>query len=174
MSKIVKIGVTFILLSLFGLIFFSNQQMTPDSSLLKNDAPIEKVETSPDSITYIKASFAIFTNGTFRIFTDSKYHNRSADVYIEASNPSIVHIKKTGTTWNDFFSTLPFKLTQKCLTTGTKQIFCTGDKAALQFYINGEKNIDALTQEIKAGDKLLVTFGTESEEAIKQQLNKIP
>src|SRR3990172_6251669 len=54
-----------------------------------------------------KAAFAIFTNGTFRIFTDPRYHNLSSDVYIESTNPNIVLIQREGITWNDFFKTLP-------------------------------------------------------------------
>ena len=55
-----------------------------------------------------KASFAIFTNGTFRLFTAAMYHNLSEDVFIQADNPNIVHVKKTGITWDVFFKTLPF------------------------------------------------------------------
>ncbi len=121
-----------------------------------------------------QASFAIFTNGTFRVFTAAMYHNLSPDVFIEVSNPNIIHIKKDGLTWNDFFSTLPFKLTHECLTTGTGQTFCTGSKGTLKFYINGEKSINALDQRINNKDKLLVSFGNESEIAIKKQFDRIP
>src|SRR3989337_644656 len=61
----------------------------------KEETEIKTVET--------KASFAIFTNGTFRIFTASMYHNLSEDVYIQADNPNVVHVKKSNTTWDDFF-----------------------------------------------------------------------
>ncbi len=174
MNKIIGIVAIIILLFLFGFIFLSNKQTAPESSSSKNNTSMATTETSTTQITDTKASFAIFTNGTFRVFTASMYHNLSEDAYIDSSNPNIVHVKKAGTTWNDFFSTLPFKLTSECLTTGTKEIFCTGNRGTLKFYINGEQKNNPLTQEIEESDKLLVTFGTESEEAIKQQLNKIP
>ena len=59
---------------------FSKTQQTPSQ-------PTQISTTSPtiqpqiEAVDY-KAGFAIFTNGTFRIFTDSKYHNQSADVFI--------------------------------------------------------------------------------------------
>ena len=174
MSKSVGIVVIVILIALFGYFFFLTKQTTPESSLSKNNTSIETTESSAAPIADIQASFAIFTNGTFRIFTAAMYHNLSQDVYIDASNPNIVQVIKGGTTWNDFFSTLPFTLTSECLTTGTKETFCTGNKGTLQFYINGEKNNNALKQEIKQGDKLLVTFGKESDAQIKQQIDKIP
>jgi len=121
-----------------------------------------------------QASFAIFTNGTFRVFTATMYHNLSPDVFIEGSNPNVIQIKKDGLTWNDFFSTLPFKLTHECLTTGTGQTFCTGSNGTLKFYINGEKAVNVLDQQINNGDKLLVTFGNETELEIKEQYDRIP
>ncbi len=174
MSKVVGIAVIVILIALFSYFLFSTKQTTPESSLSKNTTSTETAKSSATPMTDIQASFAIFTNGTFRVFTATMYHNLSQDAYIKSSNPNIVHVKKAGTTWKDFFSTLPFKLTSECLTTGTKETFCTGEPGTLKFYINGEQNNNALDQEIKQGDKLLVTFGNESEETIKKQFNRIP
>lgn len=174
MNKIIGIGVIIVLIFISGFALFSNKQTVPESSLLSDNTAITDSETPTGTTTNIKASFAIFTTGTFRIFTAPMYHNLSENVYIEASNPNTIYVKKAGTTWNDFFLTLPMKLTSKCLITGTKQTFCTGNSGILKFYINGVQNNNALSQEIREGDKLLVTFGTESEEVIKKQLNKIP
>ena len=106
----------------------------------------------------IKASFKIVTNGTTRIFTDSKYHNKSKDVYIQLPDPGIVYVKKKGITWDDFFKTLPMKLTKDCLTTGTGQTFCTGESGTLRFFLNAIEDKDLLDREIKDGDKILIEF----------------
>lgn len=121
-----------------------------------------------------RAGFAIFTNGTFRIFTAAMYHNRSENVFIQTDDPNVIHIKKAGITWNDFFATLPIKLTKECLTTGTKQTFCTGRNGTLQFYRNGRYDKDALDRKINHGDHLLVSFGNESEDQIQKQLQQVP
>ena len=130
--------------------------------------------SNANEVTEKKASFAIFTNGTFRIFTAAMYHNRSGDVFIEASNPNIVNVKKKGLTWGNFFKTLPMELTNECLITGTKQTFCTNDSQTLKFYINGKLDINALEKKIKEGDKLLVSYGDESDSEIEKQLEQIP
>jgi len=124
------------------------------------------------SVDY-KARFAIYTNGLKRIFTAPMYHNLSKDVYIEASDPSIVHIKKDGVTWMNFFMTLPFKLDKNCLTTGTKETFCTTPNATLKFYLNGVKNDKLLFTPIKNGDVALISYGLETEAQIKSQLNSL-
>lgn len=120
-----------------------------------------------------EARFAIYTNGTKRIFTNPMYHNLSKDVYIEASDPSIVHVKKDGSTWMDFFGTLPFKLSKDCLTTGTDETFCITENATLKFYLNGVKSDNLLTQNIKNGDWALISYGTENEAQTKSQLNSL-
>lgn len=124
--------------------------------------------------TNIRASFAVFTNGTFRTFSDSKYHNLSPAVYIKSQNPNVVTVEIGGVVWGDFFETLPMKLDSSCLTTGTGQKFCSGSSGTLKFYINGSLDQNALSRKIEDGDKLLVSFGSESESEIEAQFSQIP
>lgn len=108
--------------------------------------------------TEFTASFEIYTNGTKRIFSDSKYHDLSPTVYIQNPNPSTVYVRSSGITWDDFFKTLPMKLTSECLTTGTGQFFCTGENGKLQFFINDTEDPDALEKVINPNDILLVIY----------------
>ena len=173
MNKLVLIIVVIILLGVSGA-FIINQQPGKSQQVQQQNISTDFVTTSQSQTVDKQASFAIFTNNTFRVFTASMYHNLSSDVYIESSNPNVIHIKKAGVTWNDFFSTLPFKLTNDCLTTGTKETFCTGNKGVLKFYLNGEKKEKVLGEEIQNRDKLLVTYGAESDVDIKRQIENIP
>lgn len=176
MTKITAyIGITLIIIGVLGLgisklshLFQKKQPLTPTPSVISKSTP------TPQQAVEKSASFVIFTNGTLRIFTAPMYHNLSTDVYIQVENPNIIQVKKEGITWDDFFKTLPIKLDQECLTTGTKQTFCTGENGTLKFYLNGEKTDDALTKEIKQGDKLLVSFGPTDDPQIKNQLTQIP
>lgn len=145
------------------------QPEKPPSPQLKE---VSDTAASPQPVDFT-ASFAIFTHGTFRIFTAAMYHNRSPDVYIEAANPNLIRVKKSGTAWQEFFDTLPFKLTPDCLTTGTGETFCTNQVNELAFYLNGAKVSDALSQEIKPRDQLLVHYGREDIQAVQQELEKL-
>lgn len=131
----------------------------------------ENVELS-SSPTHIHAVFSIFTEGTKRVFTDAKYHERSEKVHLHASNPETIHIHSPGITWQEFFDSLPMKLTQDCLTTGTGQKFCTNANLALKFYLNGngERSQNLLSQEIRDRDLLLVSFGGEKAD-VRSQLS---
>jgi hypothetical protein len=113
---------------------------------------------APIPETDFDARFEIYTKGTKRIFDDFKYHNQSVNVYLEATDPSVVNVKSTGITWDDFFKTLPFSLDKECLLTGTGQKFCTGESGKLQFILNGVEDPDVLDKEIQENDFLEVKF----------------
>lgn len=69
--------------------------------LVQSPTPIPKNEK-----VNIKASFTIITGSITRSFKAEKYHNQSPDVYIENPDPTIIHVTKTGITWDDFFNNL--------------------------------------------------------------------
>ena len=140
-----------------------------------SDTPRQDLRLDESREEYeIKAAFVIFTNGTKRDFSALMYHNLSPDAYITAANPNIVTVTKKGIMWQQFFDTLPFKLTKECLTTGTKQTFCTGQAGVLKFYLNGALNNNILFTEINQGDKALITYGAEEEPNLDYQLSQIP
>lgn len=157
-----------VIATLIGSIFFIFLNKNEPKSLDLNPST-----ATSSKETNNKAAFAIFTNGTYRIFSDPKYHNLSPDVYIESPNPNIVFIKTKNIKWSDFFNTLPMQLSKDCLVTGTGQKFCTGQGGELNFYINGEKDPMALDREIKNGDKLLVSFGA-NQTRLEYELSQIP
>lgn len=166
MKKIIIIGIVVITIAA-ALIISSNSQEN------KINSPAIQAQTSPtETITDAKASFVIFTNGTLRIFSDPRYHNLSTDIYLQSDNPNIVHVKKAEVTWDDFFKTLPMKLSYDCITTGTGQTFCSNANQKLKFYINGKLEPNALDMVIKNGDQLLVSYGNENEEEININFNK--
>lgn len=165
MSKRIILVVLFLLIISAIIYFLSSQKTRQNKSFMQ--------KFIPKKVNY-KAGFAIFTNSTFRLFTAPMYHNLSSSVFITADNPNIVNVKKEGVTWDDFFKTLPFKLTTDCLITGTKETFCTGDNGGLKFYLNGSRVDDLLKRAIQKADRALITFGNEDEEQIQTQLQQVP
>lgn len=143
------------------------------NNIQKKPVPINNtvVSPSPKEIRF-NAYFAIFTNGTFRLFNDEKYHNKSLDVFIEKTNVNKVVVKKSNVTWNDFFKTLPMSLKKECIITGTGQEFCNTATHSLKFYINGRMDENVLEKQIKENDKLLVSYGPKNEE-VRDQLEKL-
>ncbi len=169
------LSVVVVLIVAIGVYLFSSNKYDvklESQSTVTNEISNNQIAKDQESLSH-EATFAIYTNGTFRIFTSAMYHDLSEDVYITSANPNLVHVKKKDLTWNDFFKTLPFKLTKDCLTTGTGETFCSGKDEELKFYINGNKNPDALEEIVGEGDMLLVSFGNESENQINSQLQNL-
>ena len=107
--------------------------------------------------TEISAFFTVTTGSIIRNFSAQKYHNQSPEVYIEASNPTVVHVKKPSITWDAFFKTLPMKLTKDCLMTGDGEKLCN-DSGTLQFFLNDIEEPNLLERQIKQGDKAKILY----------------
>lgn len=127
----------------------------PQSPPIASPTPTSLVQ---DEKVDIKASFTIITDNITRSFKAEKYHNLSPDVYIEAPDPTIVYVKKSGITWDDFFKTLPMKLTKDCLTTGDGETYCTGIDGSLKFYLNNVEDNNLLQSKIKDQDRALIKY----------------
>lgn len=150
-----------------------NRLFSPDKSapaISPTPMITQTQNSSSPTPSEITATFVIYTNNTKRVFTDSKYHGLSENVYLIADNPEQVHVKKAGTTWEEFFATLPMKLSKTCLTTGTNQTFCTNESSSLKFFINGQVDRDALDKVIRQGDKLIVSYGPITDPNLQKNL----
>lgn len=127
----------------------SNQTFSPTPT------PIPSLVLQPADF---RATFEININGVKRIFTDKKYHNLNQDVFITANNPAVIHVKKAGLTWDDFFKTLPMKIDRQCITTGTGERYCSNETKRLRFYLNGEERPNLLDEPIAPVDSIRITY----------------
>lgn len=143
-----------VIVLMIGFLFFKNSQ--PQITTVQNAST--PLPTPLDEKVDIKASFTIITGKITRSFKAEKYHNLSSDVYIESSDPTIIYVKKSGITWDDFFKTLPMKLTKDCLTTGDGEIYCNGKEGTLKFFLNNREDENLLDREIKNGDRILIEY----------------
>lgn len=162
-----------VIVTVIGLISTLLFLQTKDNKVPIENAVVTQTTSAPTQPVEFTASFLIYTNGTQRVFTDTRYHNLSKDIYLESINPHIVHVKKPGLTWNDFFKTLPMSVTQDCLVTGTQQTFCSNKNETLHFYINGKKTVTILEEKINPYDQLLITYGKKEGDEIKEQLKAL-
>lgn len=130
---------------------------TPQPPIQKKQV-LQPEPTTPKKPGEKRASFAVITDGGSRKFSAPMYHNLSPDVYLEARYPNVIHIMKDGITWRQFFATLPMKVSETCLTTGTDETFCTNANGTITFYLNKQKVINVLDKVIQDGDELSITY----------------
>ncbi len=144
-----------IIILIFGFIFLNKSQTS--KTLSPTPTPVTQPTPLPSPINFT-AAFTIITDNVTRNFEAAKYHHQAKNVYIKSVDPSIVHVTAHNITWNNFFKTLPMKLTKDCLTTGDGEILCDSKNGSLKFFLNDIETPNLLEQKIQPGDKILIKF----------------
>ncbi len=152
-------------------------------SLKHADAMPTSVEVAieqpiPNSEVPIHADFNIYLNGKAYDFSRAKYQSIEGDglgesVHLHDMNGHVMHIHKHGASLRDFFSSLGIELMEKCLTLDAGQKFCNKNEKTLKLFVNGSINTDFERYQIKDNDKILISFGEDTNAAIAKQISSI-
>lgn len=121
---------------------------------------------------HLHAGFATYINNKKIGLSQQKYQVRAQHVHVEDGIGEVIHIHAKGIRLGHFLSSIGFKLTGDCITTDTEN-FCTEGKSSLKFYINGKRNNDFESYEIKDMDKILISYGSESDAELKKQIDSV-
>jgi len=108
-------------------------------------------------------------------FTAPTYQIKSSWIHFEDSDGKTVHRHASGVTLGYLFDTMNIGLDDKCYRFPDGRNFCTvedkeGEEYSLKFYINHEKVDDIRDYVVKNGDRVLISYGNESQEQIDEQL----
>lgn len=126
---------------------------------------------------HIHADFKIFVNGK-EVNTYYKPENFEKNKYVHMhpgeSEENVIHVHATGITLKHFFNTLNIILSRECISFKEEgKEFCTDNSKILKYYVNGKINADAPNYVIQDLDKILITYGDDSEVQIQKQLASI-
>lgn len=86
----------------------------------------------------------------------------SPNVHIHAPRVNVVHVHTTHTTWDEFFKSLGFELSDTSLTMPDGVEYASGGEETLKFVVNGVPVDEIQFQEITDLDRVLISFGPES------------
>ncbi len=123
--------------------------------------------------THTHQDFKMYINGNQIDFSQSKYQRpQNPYVHMEGGDGDVIHKHATGVVLRVFLKSVDINVDSNCLTMDTGEKYCNGDGKTLKLYINGKtsNNWDYDLQDL---DKILVSYGNEPEDAIKQQLASI-
>jgi hypothetical protein len=121
----------------------------------------------------IYADFAVFINGEQYNFNNSWFVERSPYIYIRAPYYSLLHMDATNVPLKIFFKSINWDISRDCIKLHTDEIYCTNETHTLKFYVNGERIEDISNYAFSDLDKVLISYGDESEEEIEKQMEKI-
>ncbi len=103
-------------------------------------------------------------------FSAPAYQIKSSWIHFEGNDGTTIHKHATGVTLGYLFETLSLGLDDQCFTFQDGRSFCTDDEYSLKFFINGEVVDDIRDYEISEDDKILISYGAETQDEIESQL----
>lgn len=95
------------------------------------------------------------------------------DTHMHDGNGDVVHKHRTGITIGYFFKTLGITFDNKCFALDTGEKYCSDEKNKLAFYVNGKLNDKFGDYEFSDLDRLLITYGENSDEIVKNQISSV-
>lgn len=106
-------------------------------------------------------------------FTSPAFQIKSSWIHFEAQDGNSIHKHATGVTLGYLFGTLGLGLSPECFEFNDGRQFCTNEDYSLKFYINHQQVPSIGAYEISEGDRVLITYGSESQEEIEEQLREL-
>ncbi|PIR08393.1 protein-disulfide isomerase [Candidatus Gottesmanbacteria bacterium CG11_big_fil_rev_8_21_14_0_20_37_11] len=136
------------------------------------------VSPSPGDQVHIHADFKMYLDNKLFDFSPEKYYTRDGKeldpaVHFHDKNSNFLHIHKKGITLSYFFKTLGMDLTNDCLTLDDGKKYCSDEVNSLKLIVNGQENKTPEKYEPKDLDRILVSFGHETEKELQDEISSV-
>ena len=111
-----------------------------------------------------------------RIFGDKfdfavpSYQIKSSWIHFEESDGKTIHRHSSGVNLEHLFESLNIVIDDKCFSFPDGRQFCTNEDYSIKYFINHEMVDDIRDYVIKDEDRILISYGSESQEEIEEQL----
>lgn len=117
------------------------------------------------------ADFAVFIRGERFDFNRPEFVSKEGEeknpwVHIHEPRYTVVHTHREQTTWDEFLTSIGFKLTDRALTLPDGETLESTDSETLKFFVNGVRVDTLMFQDILDLNQVLITYGSETDEVI--------
>jgi hypothetical protein len=132
----------------------------------------------PYGSAHSHVDFKVYILGNQINFNLPKYQVMEDLTHVENNDGDLIHTHATGITLGYFFKSLGFKLTDKCFILDTGNKYCDLGDATLKVYLKSPQSgwetlYDHSDYILQDRDKILVSYGVDSEDKIKTQLDSV-
>lgn len=149
---------------------------------------IRFVTYKPDDVHY-HANFALYINGQHEMFQGAQYYTEVAmctestamtpvgRAHMHNNVNNVVHVEDHAVTWGQFFTNIGWTLGPNFIQTPDNTMYVENGNQKLNIILNGQDYTDLgsmANNVIKDQDKLLISYGDESEAVLMQQYKAIP
>ena len=114
-----------------------------------------------------------------RIFGDKfnfavpSYQIKSSWIHFEDSDGTTIHRHSSGVTLGYLFANIGINIDSECYKFPDGRQFCTNEDYSLKYFINHEPVKDINDYVLEEGDRILITYGSETPEQIEEQLSEL-
>mgnify|MGYP001559984280 CR=1 FL=1 len=124
------------------------------------------------------ADFKVIIEGSEFDFAKSKYmttnqSSLSKFTHLHDMVGNILHVHAKGVNLGMFFKSLGMDLTLDCLVLDDGGKYCSDGKKYLKLYVNGFRNYQMQNYMPQDLDRILITYGDESESELKTQMESV-
>jgi len=142
-----------------------------------SNSPLDVSDEEAD-VYHAHFDLGIVINGKSLDLSQKKYQSEEGAelnewIHLHDGNGKVVHIHKKGTELSDLFNSLKIILNDECLTLDTGEKYCTGNGRTLRMFVNGDESTEFESYEPKDLDRILITYGSESSDALKKQVDSV-
>ena len=106
-------------------------------------------------------------------FSDTTYQIKSSWIHFEESDGNTIHRHSSGVTVGYLFETLSIVIDEDCYIFSDGRQFCTNEDYSLKYFINGDSVNSINDYVIQNDDRILISYGNETESQIIDQLDEL-
>ena len=106
-------------------------------------------------------------------FSTPNYQVKTSWIHFENTDGDTIHRHSTGVELEFLFNSMNIAIDDKCFIFPDGRQFCTNEDYSLKFYINQQKVDDIREYVIQENDRILISYGNESQEEIDKQLAEL-
>ena len=122
---------------------------------------------------HVHASMLVRIFGDKFDFSAPSYQVKSAWIHFESSDGETIHRHASGVTTGYLFENLGITIDSNCFIFSDGRQFCTNEDYSLKYYINHKAVSDINDYVFEDQDRILISYGSESQEQIEQQLEEL-
>ena len=106
-------------------------------------------------------------------FSVPTYQIKSSWIHFEESDGATIHRHSSGVELGYLFDTINIGIDNKCYIFPDGRQFCSNEDYSLKYYINHQRVNDVYDYVFEDGDRILITYGSETPEQIEMQLREL-
>lgn len=128
----------------------------------------------------------VHEHADYKVFIHNKEISFSGDIYQSTSgnhlseaqhlhdnNGNNIHKHLTKDTIPDFFASLSITIDESCIQLDTGEKYCSDENNTLKFFVNDTRRDDIMVYEFSDLDRILISYGAETNEQIQMQLDSV-